>query len=207
VAVLCQRTNPLIALPGFQGRAIGNNPLAFAMPVPDGVPLVFDMAMSEVARGKLNDAARDGVTVIPEGWAVDPEGRPTTDVQQALSGAMRPTGGHKGIGLAMLVECLAGSLAGALAADSHGQGPSGGSTGAFLLVANPALLAGQALYDTSVREWMGRYRTAAGATGRYPGERQARSEADRSVNGIPIAPALLRELQSLGERTRISFPS
>lgn len=196
VAVLCQRTPPIMGLPGFRGRGIGNNPLAFAMPVPNGVPLVFDTALSVVARGRVADAARDGLPCIPEGWAVDLQGQPTTDVQAALGGAMLPMAGHKGMGLAMLVECLAGSLAAS----------SGDATGAFLLVANPKLAPGQATFDESVGQWLGQYRQAAGSGGRYPGERQAKSEQERRADGIPLPPALLRNLRALGDKLGLAFP-
>lgn len=196
VAVLMQRTSPIMALEGFRGRAIGNNPLAFAMPVADGVPLVFDMAMSHVARGNVVAANREGRPAIPEGWAVDEEGTPTTDIAQALRGAMLPMAGHKGVGLAMLVECLAGSLTGA----------GGDETGAFLFVANPALLVGRQAFDAGVQQWLGSYRKSAGASGRYPGERQARSEAERTVHGIPLARGLHHELVALGQRLAVPFP-
>jgi LDH2 family malate/lactate/ureidoglycolate dehydrogenase len=187
-----------MALEGFTGRAIGNNPLAFAMPVPGGAPLVFDMAMSKVARGNVAAAVREGRD-IPEGWAVDPQGRPTTDAKAALAGAMLPLGDHKGLGLAMLVQCFAGSLAGATA-QARVLTSSAGSLGAFLLVVNPDLLAGRAAYEANVREWLGAYRAAGGSAARYPGERQAQSEAQRLRDGIPVNDALLQELRAIGAR-------
>jgi LDH2 family malate/lactate/ureidoglycolate dehydrogenase len=207
VAVLCQRTPPILGLPGFRGRAIGNNPLAFAMPVAGEAPLVFDMAMSEVARGRVLEAMREGRATIPEGWAVDTQGHPTTDTREAAQGAMIAAASHKGMGLAMLVECLAASLSGAsVAAGMSASGGSSGSAGAFLLVANPQLLVGQASFDESVRHWLGHYRQAAGGDGRYPGQRQARSEAQRAASGIPVADGLRSELAALGEQLGVPFP-
>lgn len=204
VAFMCQRTPPIMALEHFQGRAIGNNPLAFAMPVSGGVPLVFDMALSKVARGKVSNAKREGA-LIPEDWAVDEHGQPTTDAAAALRGAMLPMSGHKGMGLAMLVQCFAGSLAGATA-QAKVMASSAGSIGAFLLVANPQLLAGRDAFDSNVREWLGVYRASAGKTGRYPGERQAHTEAERIRTGIPVAPALLEELRALGAKVGVPLP-
>jgi LDH2 family malate/lactate/ureidoglycolate dehydrogenase len=207
VAVLCQGTPPILGLPGFQGRAIGNNPLAFAMPVAGEAPLVFDMAMSEVARGRVLEALREGRATIPEGWAIDSQGRPTTDTKEAAQGAMVPAAGHKGMGLAMLVECLAVSLSGASAtAGMSASGGSSGSAGAFLLVANPKLLVGQAAFDDSVAHWLGRYRQAAGGDGRYPGQRQAQSEAERVQAGIPVGDGLRAELAALGNELGLAFP-
>ena len=205
VTLLCQRAPALMAPEGFRGAAIGNNPIAFAMPVAGSVPLVFDMAMSKVARGNVVAAQREGKQ-IPEGWAVDAAGNATTDPAAALKGAMLPMADHKGMGLAMLVECFAGSLAGA----GHGKltsGNSPGSIGAFLVVANPGLLTGREAFDASVRQWLGHYLKAAGERGRYPGQRQARTEKQRLQGGIPVAPALLAELQAAGDKAGLAFPA
>ena len=122
IALVAQSTPPIMALPGSKRAAIGNNPLAFASPVAGGPPLVFDLAASGVARGNVLAAAREK-REIPLGWAIDADGNPTTDPKAALSGAMLPMAGHKGIGLAMMVQCLAGSLSGALPATVTGAAP------------------------------------------------------------------------------------
>ncbi len=206
IGLVAQSTPPLMGLPGSRGAAIGNNPLAFASPVPGGPPLVFDIAASAVARGNVLAAARDGRD-IPEGWAIDGEGRPTTDAKAALAGAMLPMAGHKGIGLAMMVECLAGSLTGATPASVTGANPGSAPArvGAFLLVANPALITTRAAYDEHMADWIGHYRKATGAEGRYPGERAAKLEAERSACGIPLGPALVAELRKVGEACAAPF--
>ena len=102
------------AMPFWGGRApaIGTNPIAFACPLPGGAPpLVIDLAMSVVARGKILAAEQAGAA-IPEGWAVDMDGRPTTDAAAAMKGAMLPIGGAKGSALALMVEILAAALTG-----------------------------------------------------------------------------------------------
>jgi LDH2 family malate/lactate/ureidoglycolate dehydrogenase len=200
VAVLCQTTPPILGMPGLHGPVIGNNPIAFAMPVPGGDPLVFDMALSVVARGKVAAMARDGVLQMPEGWALDGEGELTTDPQVALRGAMMPVAGHKGLGLAMLVQCLAGSLAGA--EQPQGSGQSAGGIGAFLLIANPDLLTGRAAFEANVAQWLGTYRQAGG---RYPGQRQAATERERLLHGVPVGEALHRELTGTGARAGVPF--
>ena len=86
------------------------------------------------------------------------------------------------------------------------SGGSSGSAGAFLLVANPKLLVGQAAFDDSVALWLGRYREAAGGDGRYPGQRQARSEAERLQAGIPVGDGLRAELTALGNELGLAFP-
>lgn len=204
VAFLCQKTPPLIALPGARGRAIGNNPLAFAMPVAGRAPLVFDMAASVTAFGNVVQAIREGRQALPDGWAIGPDGQPTTDPAQARQGAMLPMAGHKGIGLAMMVECLAGSLVGEMqqAQSAAGNSPSGVS--AFLLVLNPDLFIGRVAFDASVRSWLEVYLQAGGKAARYPGMRQAECEDERRRVGIPIAPGLLHELKGVG--TRVGRP-
>jgi LDH2 family malate/lactate/ureidoglycolate dehydrogenase len=91
---------------------IGNNPLAWAIPRREGNPVVLDMAVSAVARGKIRLAASAGEP-IPLGWAVDRDGRPTTDAVAALEGSLLPVGGAKGYGLAVVHELLSGALTGA----------------------------------------------------------------------------------------------
>lgn len=199
-AFICQSTSPLMGLPGWRGRGIGNNPLAFATPVTGLPPLVFDMASSVVARGYLRQAAREK-TRIPEGWAIGPDGEPTTDPDIGMAGAVLPMGGHKGIGIAMLVQCLAGSLAGCtLGADSKG----GSEMGAFLLVINPRLAAGEG-YAADVDQWLDAYRNAAQPDGRYPGYRAAQSEVERLRDGIPVAPGSLEQFRRITERLGLPF--
>lgn len=206
-AMLCQRTPPLMALPGATARAIGNNPIAFSMPVADGPPLVFDMAASIVARGNVLQAVRDKLPSIPEGWAISPDGEPTTDPAKALAGAMLPMAGYKGIGLAMMVECLAGSFSGAEPEQNRNTGTAGSASdaSAFLLVINPELMFGRTAFDAYSGAWLQHYLQASGTSGRYPGQRQAASEAERRREGIPVPAALREELRQAGEKLGVSF--
>jgi LDH2 family malate/lactate/ureidoglycolate dehydrogenase len=156
LALLCQRTPPVMALPGALGPAIGNNPIAFSLPVAGAAPLVFDMANSVVARGNVMQALREGRATIPADWAIRPDGTPTTNPALALQGAMLLLADHKGIVLAMLVECLAGGLSGMAVADKQTgtASPLNGSASiasAFMLVINPALFVGQAAFDAHVK--------------------------------------------------------
>ncbi|PMR68119.1 Ldh family oxidoreductase [Halomonas heilongjiangensis] len=89
----------------------GTNPIAFACPRRDGDPLLLDLSLSKVARGKVMLARKQGES-IPEGWALDTEGRPTTDPEAALAGSMVPAGDAKGAALALMVELLTAGLAG-----------------------------------------------------------------------------------------------
>jgi len=104
--------SPIVAAPGGRKRVIGTNPIAFS--VPDGaggLALHLDQSTSAVALGKITMAQAAGES-IPEGWAVDAEGRPTTDPAAALSGALVSTGGHKGWGFGLMAEVLAAGMTG-----------------------------------------------------------------------------------------------
>lgn len=94
---------------GGRSRAVGTNPISIAVPRPDAPPIVVDMATSATARGKIILANKLGKD-IPADWAVDEDGRPTTDAAAALLGSVVPFGGPKGSGLAMMVDLLAGAM-------------------------------------------------------------------------------------------------
>ncbi len=97
---------------GGTDERLGNSPLGFGVPNPGGAPFLLDMAMSVVARAKIRSALKRGES-IPDTWATDRAGLATTDPKQALDGFLLPIGGHKGYGLALVVDMLAGLLSGA----------------------------------------------------------------------------------------------
>jgi LDH2 family malate/lactate/ureidoglycolate dehydrogenase len=101
-----------IAPSGGKEARLGNNPLGFGFPAPGQDPIILDMAMSVVARAKIRDAAA-AKQPIPEGWATDYLGMPTTDPAAALKGFLLPMGGYKGYGLSLCVDLMAGLLSGA----------------------------------------------------------------------------------------------
>jgi len=112
IGIAASNTRPLMPAPGGAEAVVGNNPLAIAAPVANATePIVLDMALSEAALGKIRLAAQEGRS-IPSGWAVDAEGRPTTDPEAAIAGLLLPIGLHKGYGLALMVDVLTGVLAG-----------------------------------------------------------------------------------------------
>ena len=97
---------------GGSDARLGNSPLGFGVPNPGGAPFMLDMAMSVVARAKIRNALKRGES-IPPTWGTDKQGRATTDPAEALDGFLQPIGGHKGYGLALLVDLFAGLLSGA----------------------------------------------------------------------------------------------
>ncbi len=107
-------TEPAVAPYGGSRAVLGTNPISIALPRRDGPPIVVDMATSRVSRGKILQAWKEG-REIPEGWAVGPDGEPTTDPERALEGALLPFGGYKGYALGLALEVLAGPAVGAAA--------------------------------------------------------------------------------------------
>ncbi len=113
IGVAMSNTDVVMNIPGGRGAAIGNNPLSYAVPARSQPPIVLDIAMSTVAGGKVA-SYQDRGEPLPEGWLTDAEGLPTTDPGVfTVTGALTPFSAHKGYGLALLVESLAGVLAGA----------------------------------------------------------------------------------------------
>jgi (2R)-3-sulfolactate dehydrogenase (NADP+) len=97
---------------GGNKGVFGTNPIAFAAPRANELPLLIDLSLSKSARGKVVVAQQKG-ELIPEGWALDEHGQPTTDANAALKGTMLPMGGAKGAALVLMVEIIAASLSGA----------------------------------------------------------------------------------------------
>ncbi|MEM9393156.1 MAG: Ldh family oxidoreductase [Pseudomonadota bacterium] len=112
VAIMVANSPVAIAPWGAKTPVYGTNPIAFATPRSDGPPLVIDLSLSVVARGKVLNAKKAGAD-IPEGWALDTEGKPTTNAEAALKGSMQPIGGPKGTALALMVEVLSTVMTGA----------------------------------------------------------------------------------------------
>jgi len=111
IGIATSNSSPRMAPWGSRDALLGTNPLAIAVPGPDGGPIVLDMATSVAALGKIMLAAADG-TPIPDAWALDADGHPTTDAAAALKGTVLPVGGPKGSGLAFMLDVLSGVLTG-----------------------------------------------------------------------------------------------
>jgi LDH2 family malate/lactate/ureidoglycolate dehydrogenase len=111
-SIIGSNATTTIAPWGGSDARLGNSPIGFGVPNPGGDPFLLDMAMSVVARAKIRSALKLGQP-IPENWATDAQGRPTTDPAAALDGFLLPIGGHKGYGLALMVDLFAGLLSGA----------------------------------------------------------------------------------------------
>ncbi len=111
-SIIASNASTTLAPWGGKDARLGNNPIGFGMPDPNGDPVMLDVALSVAARAKIRNALRDG-RKLPEGWATDAEGKPTTDPAAALKGFLLPIAGHKGYGLSVMVDLFAGMLSGA----------------------------------------------------------------------------------------------
>lgn len=111
-SIIGSNATTTIAPSGGSDARLGNSPLGFGVPNPDGDHFMLDMAMSVVARAKIRNALSRQES-IPDNWATDANGKPTTDPRAALDGFLLPIGGHKGYGLALVVDLLAGVLSNA----------------------------------------------------------------------------------------------
>lgn len=205
-------TAPIVAPWGSKQARIGNNPLAIAAPAGEEAPLLLDMALSMVAGGKLRYAARKG-SAIPDDWALDPEGRPTTDPNAGLAGVLLPTGKHKGSGLAILIETLTGLLAGAAWGDSVQyiwQEPEkrGNVTSAFGAL-DIAAFGDPAAFKRQVDELARHIATSEPAPGfdrvQLPGGPELATRAERLRAGIPLPGGVLAELRQLGRELDLPF--
>ena len=108
---LTSNGGPAMAPWGGRKKIIGTNPWSVATPAGKHPPFLMDMANTGVARGKIY-LARNKRQAIPEGWAIDKDGAPTTDPQAAIDGIILPMAGHKGYAIAMMVDVLSGVLTG-----------------------------------------------------------------------------------------------
>jgi (2R)-3-sulfolactate dehydrogenase (NADP+) len=192
--------NSPAAMPAWGGRRalFGTNPVAAVFPRRAGPPLVIDVSLSAVARGKIMVAARDGKP-IPEGWAVDREGRPTTDAKAALEGSMLPAGGAKGAMLALTVELLACALSGAafgFESDSF-FAEEGRPTriGQAFLVIDPGALAGREVFLERVETLVGAMLEDPGV--RLPGARRIAQRDKARTAGVVVPAELLARIRAL----------
>lgn len=208
-------TNASRAMPPWGGRAelLGTSPFAVAAPSPNGVPFVLDMSPTVAARGKIRKAAREG-RPIPDFWALDAEGRPTTDPEAALAGTLLPIGGPKGSGLSMMLDILCGVLTGANFAGEVGnqyqdyERPQG--VGHFILILRPDLFISAEDFATRMAHLADVVKSNPKAEGFdevfMPGEIEARKETTHRASGIPYRRSDLAPLLKIAAESDIAPP-
>ncbi|GEM87172.1 Ldh family oxidoreductase [Meiothermus granaticius] len=191
VGLAFANTPPAIA----PGPVLGTNPIALGAPA-EPEPIIVDTSVSVVARGKIINAAKRNAP-IPEGWALDKQGNPTTDAKAALEGSLLPIGGGKGFALAVLVELLAGALAGEVLSSElplpWAPAEQAAKPGLLLVAFDPVGFGGG--YKAKAAQLVAALE-AAGA--RIPGARRAALRAKAIQEGVLINELLLEELVKLG---------
>lgn len=185
---------------------LGTNPLSIGIPGGNGFGVLLDMSSSQVARGKIRRAARQNEP-LPPGWALDKEGRPTTDAAEALKGTLLPIGGPKGYGLALAVDIIAGLLSGSqygpdIKSFHELQGPTG--VGVFTLAIDIKRFMPYEQFASLVESYLASLKAshkAPGVTRIYlPGEIELEKEKESFERGIEVNEALVDKLNQLLER-------
>ncbi|MGD0152737.1 MAG: Ldh family oxidoreductase [Thermacetogeniaceae bacterium] len=201
----------LMSVYGGISRMLGTNPLSIAVPAGIRYPLVFDAATSQVAVGKIMVAELEGQK-IPEGWAIDQCGRPTTDPKEAMAGAALPFGGYKGSGLAIMVNVFSAMLSGAFLSARAGEAQAelikedeiAFFFGAIDVASFQDVDTFKQGIDAMIEELKSSPK-AAGAEEIYmPGELEYLRKESNTRHGIEIGAGVLRELQDIKNKLTLT---
>lgn len=200
VAFAVANTPDAMAPWGGKRRLFGTNPIAFAAPQRDAPPAVVDMALSRVARGKILTAAQSG-EAIPNDWATDADGNPTTDASAALKGTLLPIGDAKGAALAFMVETMAVALTGSSFSfeassffDDQGGPPN---VGQFLIAIDPNGFAGTEVFLDRFALLATEFANDPGA--RLPGSRRLALREAVARDGIAVDADMAQSIRKLAE--------
>lgn len=199
VGIAMTPTHAFVAPAGGTKPLLGTNPLAFSWPRPGKTPYTFDFATSVIARGEIELHRRAGKK-IPEGWAIDASGAPTTDPTEALAGAMLTFGGHKGSALSTMIALLAGPLIGdVLGHETHAASagnPGNPHHGEIIIAFSPeTFLGAEAQRHLDHAEDLFERIIEQGA--RLPSQRRFEARDRSHQNGVTIPKALHDELTAL----------
>ncbi|WP_419904336.1 Ldh family oxidoreductase [Kiloniella sp.] len=186
----------VMAPPGGKTPILGTNPIAMAIPGEEAPMIVIDQSTSAVAMTELI-IRRDRGETIPEGWALDLEGKPTTDPEKGLAGSMTPSGGHKGFGIALIVEVLAAALSGAQLSSEASPffGDQGGPsrTGQSIIAIDPGKF--NPGFAESIKHLCTSIEDQEGA--RIPGKKRQQQLSDTKKSGLLVETSLIKQLQEL----------
>jgi LDH2 family malate/lactate/ureidoglycolate dehydrogenase len=210
IGFMTASAHPIV--PPFGGKTgfLGTNPWSFAIPAGEELPIILDMATTVAANLKIRLAAKKG-SKIPLGWALDQDGRPTDDPEQALSGISQWMGGPKGYGLAVVTAVLAGILPGGSfrqMASQIGDGFLPG-LGQFVAALNIGSFIPLTEFTSKVDQMIRGLKASERIEGineiLLPGERGLRTKEERLKSGIPIALAIWGDIENLGKELNISI--
>lgn len=210
IAVVFTNASPGVAPWGARHALVGTSPLAVGAPGGRTIPFVLDMSPSVAARGKIRRALQNGETV-PETWALDAHGRPTTDARAALDGVLLPIGGPKGAGLAIMMDIFGGVLSGAAfggeVGDMYKVLDRPQNVGHFFLAMRPDLFIPLEEYRQRMDALVDRIHRLEPRPGfdevLLPGELESRELYQRSQSGIPYSAPQLADLQRIAVEAEI----
>jgi LDH2 family malate/lactate/ureidoglycolate dehydrogenase len=203
-------SRPNMAPYGAKAPGVHNGPLSIAVPAKNHRPVMLDMATSVVARGKI-DFAIDKGTSIPQGWALDGDGKSTTDPNQAV--IMLPFGGYKAADMAFMFECLTGIMAGdplvGPALLNKGNDPRHRQN-TIMAAIDIATFTDVESYKTQVDDFITGVKTLPKAEGfdqiYVAGEPEDEIHSNRAQNGIPLLEGTVRNLQNIAQKYGIELP-
>ncbi|WP_366653686.1 Ldh family oxidoreductase [Fodinicurvata sp. EGI_FJ10296] len=213
ILITASNAPPNMAPWGGKTRFLGTNPLSVGVPAGTEPPVIIDMATSVVARGKIILADHEGRS-IPEGWAIDPDGRPTTDARAALEGAVLPFGGAKGSAISFLLDILCGVLSGA-AYGHHLRTLEDLSTqqdvGHVFIAIRPDVFMPMAAFRQRMDDIIGMLRGVPPAPGTdavlCPGDVERARERESAETGIALSPDVVAQLETLGHQLGLAVPA
>ena len=204
-------SNALPTMAPWRGvdKIVGMNPLSIGFPALDEPPIVLDIAFGATAHGKMRVYKQKGAA-LPEGWAFDKDGQPTTDVEKALAGLIQPVGGHKGVGLAIVMGMLSTLLSGASYGTALGNMEDGAKPGRdgqiFMAIEVAAFqpLDGVRRRVDAVSRQIRTSRREAGADQLYPpGRLEAEFELERLRTGIPLNDETIMNIEKAAQRLKV----
>lgn len=189
---------------GGTSRVLGTNPICIAAPAAKRYPLVFDAATSQVAFNRIKNAALEG-REIPQGWALDSEGKPTTDAKEALVGGVVHFGGYKGSGLAVMVQVLSGILSSAfLSAVQDREGITRDGVGFFLGAIHIGSFLEVAVFKQGVDEFIDYLKASRPDSSLeaiyMPGELEFLRKEKNLQQGVEISESILQDLIGVREK-------
>lgn len=209
--VFCNASPTVAPWQGREGR-LGTNPICFG--VPGQSPFLLDMATTTVAANKIFNAQNSGRQEIPAGWALDAEGTPTTSTAEAYKGLLQPLGGYKGSGLAVMIEMLCGVLSGGAMSNELGGIRFRGTkvdVSQFFLALDPKCFLEPGEYEARALKLTQKLKSVQPAKGYdevlVAGEPEARNEALRRKEGIPLDEATWSTLVGWGEKLNVPLPT
>ncbi|MHB8910758.1 MAG: Ldh family oxidoreductase [Syntrophales bacterium] len=207
IMLLATNGGPAMAPWGGRKKIVGTNPWSVAAPAGSYPPLLVDMASTGVARGKIY-LARQRCESIPLGWAINAAGKPTTDPQEAIDGIILPMAEHKGYAIATMVDMLAGVLTGSgflSAVHSPYKTAEKSDCGHFLIAVNIEAFQPLAEFDARMERFIGEIKAVPPAQGFtevfYPGEREARNDAQNRSEGLQLPEDTLTDLTRIAGET------